>query len=87
MTITKCLECPFLNTNDTCNHPDADMWLANTLIIHRHCPIAQGKPFIISFTPINNEDEKVTKNQDPEIKNNNNGTNTSQTQRGFCNYI
>ena len=57
MTITKCLECPFLNTNDTCNHPDADMWLANTLIIHRHCPIAQGKPFIISFTPLNESNE------------------------------
>ena len=58
MTVTKCAECPYsYNAWMECLHSDADLFLSDTLIIHPRCPIASGKPFTISFTPLNESNE------------------------------
>jgi hypothetical protein len=69
MTVTKCAECPLLIPNysrgwSDCHNPSDKngKYLLQKLPANNHiplkCPIAQGKPFIISFTPINDENEK-----------------------------
>ncbi len=64
MTVTKCAECPFFNAlekfcfHDVFTKGGFFMHLKNIDEIHQSCPIAQGKPFTISFTPINDENEK-----------------------------
>ena len=57
MTITKCAECPF--KSDYCKHPK-NHWIikCSKINIPERCPVAFGKPFSISFTPINESNEK-----------------------------
>ena len=58
MTVTKCAECPFYYMEATCNHPEVAILIRDAFAIHHRCPIAQGKPFNISFTPLNESNGK-----------------------------
>ena len=61
MTVTKCAECPYsYNAWMECWHGiehGTEFVIDDQSIISPRCPIASGKPFNISFTPLNESNE------------------------------
>ena len=57
MKITKCIDCPFSQNEwgECWRHIDSgrEFHLEDREILHPECPVNKGRPFNISFTPLN----------------------------------